>query len=156
MSQGTQQNAHVERLTQISKNLPAVALVATADNTDWITGEILHAHQNGHQALVTSKADANLEALEYARMLGAQVIEPPSDLVRTAEPKERLRKFAQEEGYPGLLYHSHGAERIDLQASYEALKASKQFAVDASLQPAVDQEPSVLVGIPGVTHECYR
>jgi len=148
MSHDTQQNVHSQLLTQISRTAPAVGLVATADNANWVAGEILHIHRQGHQALVTPKADMDLESVEYARILGAEVIEPTGDWIQTTEPAERLRTFAREEGYPGLLYHSQETKRIDLQASCTALRASEQFAVDAFPRPAVDQEPSVLVGIP--------
>jgi len=148
MSQGTQQTAFGEQLADISKNDPAVGLVATADNAGWIAGEILHVRQNGYQAVVTSKTDDDLRAIQYARILNAEVVESPRSWTEAEKPEQRLREYAQEAGYPGLIYHPHGPEQIDPETSYASLKASDQFAVDAKLQPAVDQEPSVLVGIP--------
>jgi len=148
MSQGTQQTPSKEQLADTSTNNPAVGLVATADNADWIAGEILHVHQNGYQTVVTSTTDADLKAIQYARILDAEVIEPPRSWTDAKKPKQRLREYTKEAGYPGLIYHPQGPERIDIETSYGSLKTSDRFAVHAKLQPTVDQEPSVLVGIP--------
>jgi len=88
------------------------------------------------------------EALEFARALGATVVDPAADYADTTDPVERLTTAARNEGFPGLLYHDEPALRVDYGASCAALTESGKYSIDARIEPPVETDATVLVGIP--------
>jgi len=148
MSDKIKQSPTNDGIREVSKNLPAVGLVATESNAEWIAAEILRIHSRAHQAIVTAAVDTNLQALTFARWLDAEVIVPSGNLAETETPRERLRLFAKQAGYPGLVYHGEEKGSVNLPASREALKNTENFTIDARLEPVTDTEPTVMVGIP--------
>ena len=97
-----------------STDQPAVGLVATPDNTDWLAAEIIHVRRQGHQAIVTGTAACDWRV--YANALDAICVERPYGAADEG-PVDRLVSTAREQGYPGLLVHDEGdsppAVRID-------------------------------------------
>jgi len=148
MSDKVQQSPANDGIRELSKNLPAVGLVATESNAEWIAAEILRIHSRAHQAIVTAAADADLQALTFARWLDAEVIVPSGNLAEMDTPRERLRLYARQAGYPGLVYHGEEKGSVNLQASRKALRTTKDFSIDARLEPVTDPDPTVMVGIP--------
>ena len=148
MSDRIQQPPANDGVREVSKNLPAVGLVATESNAEWIAAEILRIHSRAHQAIVTAAVDADPQALAFARWLDAEVVEPSGTQPETDTPRERLRRYARQAGYPGLVYHGGGDGSVNLPASREALKNTEKFTVDARIEPVTDPQPTVMVGIP--------
>jgi len=148
MSDRIQQSPANDGIREVSKNLPAVGLVATESNAEWIAAEILRIHSRAHQAIVTAAVDADLQALTFARWLDAEVVLPSGNWAETDTPRERLRLFAKQAGYPGLLYHGEEKGSVNLSASREALENTEKFTVEARLEPVTDPDPTVMVGIP--------
>ncbi|WP_276272946.1 glycosyltransferase family 2 protein [Haloarcula litorea] len=148
MSGEIQPSAGVTEAGEMATNLPAVGLVATESNAEWIAAEVLRVHARGHRAIVTAERDADLRGLTFARLLDAEVVDPPADCAAAESARERLRAFARQSGYPGLVYHDGRADPVDLPASCAALESADEFAVDARLASPVEPEPTVLVGIP--------
>mgnify|MGYP000026499323 FL=1 len=145
---GAQQNVPLDTVEETTQRLPAVGLVATPENGDWIASEIIRIKENGYRAIVTARRDEDYEALRYARMLGAKVLSPPSDWTTAPDAQERLTAAARANGYPGLLYHTDTSQRIDFEASYEALRSSERFVIEAAVEPVVESATRILVGIP--------
>ncbi|EMA08838.1 Glycosyltransferase involved in cell wall bisynthesis [Haloarcula vallismortis] len=148
MSDRVQQSPASDGIREVSKNLPAVGLVATESNAEWIAAEILRIHSRAHQAIVTATVDADPQALAFARWLDAEVVEPTENRTEADTPRERLRRYAKQAGYPGLVYHGGGDGSVNLPASREALKGTEKFTIDARIEPVTDPEPTVMVGIP--------
>lgn len=126
---------------------PTLGLVATEADTDHVVREILRARRHGHRVVITAER-SDCEALEFARALGATVVEPAADCADTTAPIERLATAARGEGFPGLLYHDDPALRVDYGASCAALSESGKYSVDARIEPPVETDATVLVGIP--------
>ncbi|MFU1783587.1 glycosyltransferase family 2 protein [Haloarcula japonica] len=148
MSDRIQQSPTSDGIREVSKNLPAVGLVATDSNAEWIAAEILRIHSRAHQAIVTAAVDADPQALAFARWLDAEVVDPSGSQPKSDTPRERLRRYAKQAGYPGLVYHGGGDGSVNLPASREALNSTEKFAIDARVEPVTDPEPTVMVGIP--------
>jgi len=126
---------------------PTLGLVATEADTDHVVREILRARRHGHQVVITAER-RECEALEFARALGATVVEPAADCADTTDPVERLTTAARKEGFPGLLYHDEPKLRVDYGESCTALTESGKYFIDARVEPAIETEATVLVGIP--------
>ena len=148
MSDRIQQPPASDGIREVSKNLPAVGLVATESNAEWIAAEILRIHSRAHQVIVTAAVDADPQALTFARWLDAEVVDPSGSQPQTDPPRERLRRYARQAGYPGLVYHGEGDGSVSLPASREALNSAETFTIDARIEPVTDPEPTVMVGIP--------
>jgi len=136
-----------QKVSEQSRDQLAVGMVATAENTEDVVTRIIRARQHGYGAVVTSPTK-DCEALDFARALGATVVEPPDDRVRADSPKERLIATARTEGYSSLQYHQDPSRRIDYTVARETLADAASFVVPAPIEPAVEPEPTVLVGIP--------
>lgn len=148
MSENKRENYISAIPEELETDLPAVGLIATQDNTDWLASELLRIGKAGYRTIVISPTEQHCEGLEYAEMVNAEIIEP-QDLGETSQTvRERLATVARERGFPGLLFHTDTSGRIDLDASCEAIKNAETFAVDALTKPPVNPEPTVLVGIP--------
>lgn len=148
MSRNRQENP-ITAISEVPETeLPAVGLIATQDNTDWLASELLRISKAGYRTIVISPTEQHCEGLEYAEMVNAAIVEP-LDVGETSQSvRERLATVARERGFPGLLFHADTSGRIDLDASHEAIKSAETFAVDAPTEPPVDPDPTVLVGIP--------
>jgi len=134
-------------LDRQTRDEPVVGIVATGEHTGHAVSEILRAHEKGHGTLVTAPYE-RCQTLEFARTLGSIVVEPPENAAETDDPRTRLTEAAREAGYPGLLYHEEPDQRIDYTASKAVLADSPSYTVDARIEPVVEVEQTVLVGIP--------
>lgn len=126
---------------------PAVGLVATPENTDYLPAAVLRARQAGHQVLATAYAP-DCDGLAFARSLGAVVVPPPESPAEADDQRDRLGSAAQTSGYPGLIYQADPSNRVDFAASCRQIVKSNQFVVKAREESSLTREPRVLVGIP--------
>jgi len=152
-SGGDPQNVAFDVADDPKQRFPAVGLVATPENEDWIASEILRIKQHGYRPIVTARRDEEYESMRYARLLGAKVVNPPSDWTKAPEAQERLMIAARADGYPGLLFHSDSSQRIDFEASTDALRSSERFVIEAKVEPIVESATRILVGIPAYNEE---
>lgn len=125
---------------------PAVGLVATPENSSHVPAAILRAREAGHDVLVTARVP-DCEGVAFARALDAVVV-PPGETGAAESRRDRLVVASRAEGYPGLIYQSDPAQRVDFAASRRRLATAERFAIDARARPAVEERSRVLVGIP--------
>ena len=127
-------------------DIPALGLVATHDNANDIAGAILRANNAGYEALVVTGCTGEIEALDFARQLGATV--ERTNAVEKREAVEELARVARCEGFPGVFFQENPARPIDFEASIAALQREETYVVDAELASAVQKTPDVLAAIP--------
>lgn len=130
-----------------TNNRPAVGVFATGESADEVPRIIARARQHGHDVVVTARSPDS-DVIPLARALDAMVIEPAGESVKSENKKRRLVTVARAAGYPGLIYHDDLSGEIDFDSSTEALLQAEDFTIDAHVASPIDQEPSVLVGIP--------
>ena len=129
--------------------LPAVGLVASADNGEALAQTVLRATQRNHEVLVTYQGEAPVSALEVAEIDGVRLIEPPSQIDDLADLRQAVSIAARALSVPGVLFHGVGGARIDYEAS-TALLEDEVYCVDPVLESKTrdDQPLRTLVAIP--------
>ncbi|MFC6733954.1 glycosyltransferase family 2 protein [Haladaptatus sp. DYSN1] len=125
---------------------PAVGLIATKDNGDEIAGAILRARQHGHEAIVTSPSEYEVEAVTFARELGAVVVEPSNRVEGGVEG--HFSQVARELGFPGVILHENLDRPLAYNSSVESLSSSNAYVNVGKHAPIVETEARILVAIP--------
>jgi glycosyltransferase involved in cell wall biosynthesis len=146
MSEGVSPDGPAIREGEL-KTKPAVGIVATEEDAEDVPCAIARARQHGYDVIVTAWASES-DGIALAQALDAIVVSPVNGNSTTAAKKDRLAAVARAAGYPGLLYHEDLSGQIDFARSAEALISADCFAMDAHMASPLEQEPSVVVGIP--------
>lgn len=147
MSKGAESQRTDQRYDVSRK--PAVGLIATEHNADQLSRTILRATEHGHQVFVTHGGDAGLESVRFAEQLGAKIVHPHEPGLDRRALKQELASSARSESLPGIVYQPEGCERIDYEASSEAIGESV-YGVEAVTESerSFTDSPSVLAAIP--------
>ncbi|SDG29341.1 glycosyltransferase family 2 protein [Halorientalis regularis] len=125
---------------------PLVA-IPTTGNSDAIAGLILRARDRGHDVVVVSDESRYHESLAFADRLDAAIVtvDRQDD---EAERKKRLRQYAKQHGFPGVIYHEDPGEPIDFERSSTIFRESNTYLVESQNSSRIESKPTVLAAIP--------
>jgi glycosyltransferase involved in cell wall biosynthesis len=127
----------------------AVGIVATRSNGDALARTVLRATERGHEVFVTHRGDPTLEALDFARRLGATVVDPSEPDPGGEALRRELAAVARAHSCSGIVFQSEACDRIDYGRT-EATFEDGVYGVDAvhAGPTGTSTTPFVLVGIP--------
>lgn len=135
-----------------------VGIHAQPRETNAVLGAILRAQRNGYEVLVGSGAPKTIESIPGITELEVPVIEITDHQhereleAGESDPEKRCREIltrvARDRGAPGLIYQADPSATIDFEASIERLMTGSEYVITAEPLPAVESEPTTLVGIP--------
>ncbi|SFK65339.1 Glycosyl transferase family 2 [Halogranum rubrum] len=129
---------------------PAIGIVATESNSDVIARTILRAREHAQQVFVAHDGDTDLEAVQFAEQLDANIVRPHEPGIGSDEFRAELAAGARAHSHPGIILAPANGERVDFERSLEKLDEDT-FAVDATLESSYDSDDGVsstLVAIP--------
>lgn len=130
---------------------PGIGVIATETNSDAIIRCVFRARQYGYPVLVTHHNDPSLEALSFARELGAKIVDP--EFSKTDQSlTSTLSKNAQQAGFPGLIIHQNVDEYIDYERSVSALTNADSYSISAVPVSTNSRSPTV-IAIPAYNEE---
>lgn len=129
-----------------SHRKPLVGLVATRENTGELVSEILRAHRAGHRVVVTHANQPELEAIDFAKELGASIVDPPQSNPDREDLKHVLVIVAKARSAPGLIYGSTADIAIDYPISAARVASSDQYWRGGV--PVQREQTEVLIAIP--------
>jgi len=131
------------------RNQPAVCIQPTPEHQpEDLIRAILRAQTNGHQVMLAHSGVAPTTVITYAKRLGATVIDTEGASTKTASFQAKAAMEARDAGFPGVLWHENPVQRVDFEATHNALHETEDYVVDPVYESAIDTEPTVLVGIP--------
>ncbi|WP_235853593.1 glycosyltransferase family 2 protein [Halosimplex salinum] len=129
-----------------SRDRAVVAIPTGAGDPGGVTTTILRAKERGHHVFVYCE-DPSTEAAEFARELGATVIERRPAL----EFDEQVQTDARDEGFPGVIEFETPEERLDFEYSLSKLRESTAYSVVGGIK--YDADSNLLIGIPTYNEE---
>ncbi|WP_276253308.1 glycosyltransferase family 2 protein [Halomontanus rarus] len=130
---------------QIEK--PAIGVIATETNSDSIIRVVLRAKRHGYPVLVTHQNEPSLEAISFAKELGARIVDPALSEAADQSYTVTLSKNARQAEFSGLIVHHNVDEYIDYDRSVSALVNADSYSIEAVLKSPT-QRSRTLVGIP--------
>ncbi|GKZ14543.1 glycosyltransferase family 2 protein [Haladaptatus sp. T7] len=130
------------------KELPAIGLVATDQNSGDIARSVLRATEQGYRVFVTYDDTPNKEAVRFANKLGADVVTPSVGNSDRDDLRDALKTTSQSLSFPGLIIHT-GTGRIDFDRSRSMFKEGG-YCVDAitESEQEFENETSTLAAVP--------
>jgi glycosyltransferase involved in cell wall biosynthesis len=152
---GTESGLLPKSTTEIqTTDRPAVGIfVSQRVDPNEVAGAILRAQRNGFPTIVAHENDLESEAVQFARQLGATVVDLSHRQVSSSNPEKAIRSISKSNGFPGMFWQSDPSERIDFATSIEQFEAHDSYLVEPTLKPDVETDPEVLVGIPAYEEE---
>lgn len=145
----------VEQIDASIHDKPALGIrVSSQTRSEAVVGAILRAHQHDHQVFVAHGRPTNEEAIQFAKQLGATVVELGGPRSNGSPPLFDITKAARGAGFPGLIWQTDATQRVDFETSTRAALESHKYVVDARERPAIASEPQVLVVIPAYNEGC--
>jgi len=131
------------------RNQPVICITASpSQQREDLIRAILRTQTCGHYVMVAHSQTASNMVLRYAKRLGATVIDADGVSTDGNSFQTEVMSEAKDAGFPGIIWHQNPTERIDYDASITALHETDEYIVDAEYQTAIDDETTVLVGIP--------
>ncbi|WP_433630313.1 glycosyltransferase family 2 protein [Halomicrococcus sp. NG-SE-24] len=127
------------KLEKDQKEKPAIGLIATEENSSKICHFVLQALERDYPVLVIS-SDLNLEAVQFADRLGAEIVTPTIGKPDSKELRRILATNSKTKSYPGLIIHE-GTKQIDFDRSENAL-AESDYYIDAITEAEVEESKS--------------
>lgn len=130
---------------------PAVGVVVTPENAEYLPQAVLRARQNEYDVLVVPTEDVDEESLAFAHQLDAEIIERASGT--DALPTERLLKIGRSAGYPGIIVQDDLRAKVEFKTSEAALREQSNYFVETVHADGHDGEYKIIVGIPAYNEE---
>lgn len=142
------QNRAEEGVSRSDDSKPAIGLIATEHNEAELVRTSLQAIRHGYEVFVTYASEPEPEAVDLARLLDAQIVEPDYPGASLDSLLSTLATTARRNDCPGLIYHLDVGTPIDYGRSERALADRSSYMVEAETSRSPKASPEVVVGIP--------
>lgn len=126
---------------------PAIGAVVTTDNSDAIIRMVIRARRNGYPVFLTHYNDSSIEAISFAKDLGARIVAPEQSNPSDRSLTKTLSKRVQRAGFSGLVIHRDVDKYIDYDRSISALESADAYSIDA-ISKSASTRSRTLVAIP--------